>query len=391
MRWVLVACLGLMATPTGLSETSAGGEPAALTFELAPLELPEGFDSEAEYLDRYGRWLLARAEAAEGALGEMQQRLAAANWILSVGIEPFAGRYLLDLSTPADMANMRAGVETALEQLARCRQLYDEYEVDEEDDAQLELIDRLDTDAETLGAFAAALVALVDAEQGSDNDIALRQASVKLSIQLEDDRVSVQAGAQLWQGVVMRRRGQPDRAVEVIGMVLAEPREGAKGIDFFAKLLRCRCLADRGQYVTAASLLMKLESRCLDSFDSEEVRHQRERTALVQRLDVLRRWGADFDERGLTHRRDWCLEKVKKLCADRFGDVTKVELARLGAAVPLLVDVPPYELPKIEPSPPSSQPVADEAMGKPVAAPEAPDTQPVTKEVDEEHREPREE
>ena len=106
---------------------------------------------------------------------------------------------------------------------------------------------------ETLDAFARAIES-VFTEGYSDADLKERRtAAFRLALLLEDDRPSVPSAAILWQAALFHRLDRLDRALELLpGPLVALSSEG-RHFDFYSRLYRCRCIADRGGHAVACA------------------------------------------------------------------------------------------------------------------------------------------
>jgi hypothetical protein len=113
---------------------------------------------------------------------------------------------------------------------------------------------------------------------------------------------------------------------------------------FFARLLRCRLIAARGGPATALALLMQIEERCDEWFTGDKEREEAVRAARLVRIQILVDWHDSLDSSGSASERQWCVERIKVLVDEHFGD-NNGPVLRLTPAIPLLAQ-PPEEKPQ---------------------------------------------
>lgn len=281
---------------------------------------------------------LSGAESATEPARRVLAYLNAANLLLSEGLEPSASLKLLGLSERGTDAD-RATIEEGERWLAEADRLLEAEQAsppaagepggDEAEQPWRQVASRR---AARLRAFADALRAVllpVETEEGGRGD---RRAASGISAFLEDDDRVIASAAQLWQAVLLRRDPGPQRALQVLDSALDPPHSGTLRFDFFARLLRCRILADRGGYAVACALLLQLEERSREWFIHPPDQAAALAAIAVVERQVLRDWhdalGADkLIERG------WCRERISRI-DESLRARADTGLLRLQAAVP---------------------------------------------------------
>jgi hypothetical protein len=211
---------------------------------------------------------------------------------------------------------------------------------------------------EAVEAFAQAITAVFDVGD-SEADTARRQAAAsRLALLLEDNRPSVTSAAALWQAALLHRIGRPDRVMELLPRPLADPSPGEPRFDFYARLLRCRCIAEQGGYAAASALLLQLQQRCEGLFARPRDRTEAARATSLVREKILSRWADATDPQTGAAERDWCRAAVERIRKTARGDSNRCFVLRLGCAVPILVEIPgeapPEKLSATTSAPPES-------------------------------------
>ena len=362
---VLTVLIGLVAakgyavqSETAVPTTEAAPTTAEPPFALPPVtfSLPPDYNDETAYAhslaDETAK-LVTRAEAASDATTRVDLWLAAANMILSRELETPCTRSLLGVSD--SVADSRRDAIAALDRadglLGRAGVLI------ESERMRTGLPGGWgDTAArrfDALGSFAAALRAVLS-EPGAADGADGRRAWSKLSALLEDSDSGVASAAALWQAHLRSREEDAGRALLVLQPAIADPHEGTMPYAFFARLTRCRLLADRGGYAAALALLMQIEERYVDWFSEAQQQPEALRAIRVVEMAVLRGWrdhltGADQEKERL-----WCDERAKELQASSFdtkNDDEKNAVLRLSPVIPVVAPPPTPEAESPDPAP----------------------------------------
>ncbi|MCG8404774.1 MAG: hypothetical protein MI923_06205 [Phycisphaerales bacterium] len=161
-------------------------------------------------------------------------------------------------------------------------------------DARRSIEDKIDL----LRAFATMFAAIAKGNGSTEAKTRLTNACIDLAIYVDDPNSGVVDSAKLWQAVAYRRAGRPDRALQLLLPALA-PSSSSR-IDFLARIERCRALADKGRFVAALSLTMKLDARIENWFDDEEkeIRKGAENAIRWISVDIYKRWATDLRAQG---------------------------------------------------------------------------------------------
>jgi hypothetical protein len=165
--------------------------------------------------------------------------------------------------------------------------------------------------------------------------------------------LDVAAAARLWRAALFNVTGRRDRALALLATPLSPLSPGQLEFDYYSRLYRCRCVADRGGYAAAVALLMEIGRMADEWFVDRQRQDAARHAAMAVRAHVLQAW-CDGLADAPTAQREWCLDA---LAAARAGDDGEpAAVLRLGQAVPLLVTIP--EIPDTTPTTPSTQPAA---------------------------------
>ncbi|MFH0983013.1 MAG: hypothetical protein V2A79_15950 [Planctomycetota bacterium] len=323
-------------TPTPATQTAS--QPAGLLWELSPSIYPEGVHDEEHYLREVhaqceGYAALAR-EAADPAQA-VESELAAANLILARETEPFASRRLLGLSQPEDEASMRSALASARRRLGSAADRLENW-VDEDVPGRDRHRDRL----ETLQSFATALEAVW--RPGDDEAAAQtrRDGVVSLAVLLEHERKDVASAAAVWQAVLYRQLGRPDRALELLPLATDRAEREARTYQLLSRLLRCRLIADRGGYAAACALLLQIEERIVEWFGTDEARAAAAHAAMLTRVQVLALWRDTLDPATEADEIQWCNRAIERIHGDAAVEGGSSPVLRLEETIPLIVPLP---------------------------------------------------
>ena len=307
---------------------------------LAPMP---GFDDDAAYIRSIAARvseLTALAEKADDPIRRVGFLLAAANLILAHQLEPGCTNRLLHIRGDQDELD-RAALRSALNRADAL--------MTQADTALREMQDRGDLPAsqlqesshrlEMLQALSSGLHAYLLPGESAEAARKSRRAASRLSPLLEEKSRTVVAAATLWQACLRGRESNPAPALSVLGPALADPPPESMPYAFFARLLRCRLIAARGGPATALALLMQIQERCDEWFSSDKEREEAARAAQLLRIQILADWHDRLGPSGGASEQQWCVERIKALIDDHFGDDSKTVL-RLTPAIPLLARPP---------------------------------------------------
>ncbi|MCH7814791.1 MAG: hypothetical protein IID40_12315, partial [Planctomycetes bacterium] len=329
------------------------------TLILSTTVFPAQITTEVQYAASVRRQidvLLELAAAADAPVVRAEHLLGATNLILARGIEPPVTRLILGIDRPDDVGAVRAGLAEAQGHLVAAAELLAERApADESEDAPDQADDSDDPDDaprdeggrnlnkvhRDLTAFANALGAAWAEASDQERVDRIRKAASSLAILLEDDRPAVAAAAVMYQAYLLGQLERYDRALSVLALALEPIDAEAPAFTFYARLLRCRYLARQGGFAVAWSLLLRLEERCHDWFESRESREEAIRTVALIRLQVNDRWQAALTTSDHSDRAEWCREAARRIGEGLYADGGPSAVSRLGDAVPLLVNLPP--------------------------------------------------
>ncbi|UCG15159.1 MAG: hypothetical protein JSV19_07655 [Phycisphaerales bacterium] len=314
---------------------------AAAAWDLSTTGLAGGCpDAKAyqKHLDDRAAELLSTAADLPARLATAQH-LAAANWILARQIEPAASRWFLDMPLPEDRKNILTAVRQARSEITRARAASPSAASTtrpagaEALSADKHLLGTLDT-------FARAIEAVFTESDADPNVTANGHAAFQLALLLEDDRPLVVSAARLWRAALFRRMGRADRALDLLPYALTELSAGSARFDFYSRLFRCRCIADRGGHAAACTVLLQLEGRCHEWFTHPQDQADAERAGALLRIKILTRWRNALDADSASAERDWCAAAVERIRESACGSAGRCPVIRLGLAVPMLVAAP---------------------------------------------------
>lgn len=385
---ILAACLTVPATAQDSTTTQFSVRIDHL--RLHSVGYPDGVTDEGallQWLDRRGRHIADLAERTPDKDLQRFRIAAAVNWSLARQCEPALSRMLNGTSLPDDRPFVRELAGSCLARLEALRESLQSdpprptgqpVAVDEpgeeapddgrsppgNDDADSDAADGAPVDArdlslvdavEMLTVFARAIEAAASDSPERDQG-GMDQAALNLSFYLEDDRPDVAAAALLWQAWLHDRSGKRDRALRILPPALTAPREGGETFDYFARLLRCRLLSDRGSYATSWALLLTLEERARDWFTTPPVQADAARSSLRVKLAICDAWAVGGSESERARTKTWCESAGRRLYDEHFADSSSATLLRLASAIPLLVEVSDEDLAALELPAPADAP-----------------------------------
>lgn len=339
LAWVLSIALAASvegASPAGAPNHSADAPDRIAHLSAAPY--PETVTRESEYaqwLENRTRLLLDAAGGDAPLQKRIELRLAAVNWMLATQSEPPMSRLLQQISVPSDGPFMASLMQRALTETAIART--DLKRLDESPDRDDELIAQFTDAIDTLECFGQAL--RICAAQGAGPDEA-RRIAADLSFYLEDDRPEVAAAALVWQAALYKKSDRLDRAMRSLPLALTPTHAETIGYDFFARMLRCRYLADRGAFATAWSLMLLLEERSRDWFTTQSRRNEATNSAVLAKLTLCDAWIEASQGPARERTQDWCRANGTRLREEYFSSRTDGALLRLTTAAPIIVDIP---------------------------------------------------
>ncbi len=166
--------------------------------------------------------------------------------------------------------------------------------------ANAEAIDEARECIELLRSFATAFRALGAAPTTGPARDELLTACSELAGYFDDARVGIAESAKFWQGVAYRRAGRPDRALQVLRPAISVP--ASRRIGLWARLERCRALADQGDYAAALALNLRLSVRVGAWFEEEDPTTRRKAVDSVRwvRIELFNRWSQYLKQNGQT-------------------------------------------------------------------------------------------
>jgi len=216
-----------------------------------------------------------------------------------------------------------------------------------DEDAASAAIDHLDR----LRAFADMFAALALDPKADETPRRLIDACIGLALYADDPSEELVESAKLWQAVAYRRAGKIDRALQVLRPVLTTPT--ARSIGFYARVQRCLCLADRGDYAAALALAFRVAHRADAWFEDRDRAARKQAVDSVRwvRIEVLKDWAKQLKEDGKPHRAAEAEEDAETLLG---GEVYPIPVDRW-----LPLDSPIAGLPTWEP--PAAQPQSAES------------------------------
>ncbi len=346
----VVAVLGCPLVVGAQQHESAKRAGTPIVPHLAISPYPDGVTNE----DEYAQWLAresTRLEEAAAAESEdprkrIELKLIAVNSVLATQCEPAMSRFINGIDREDDrrlVARLTQQSAAKIESLRKAILAYEDL-----DDHDAEAVEQFNTSIDTLSAFSDALNAIVSPSDGSESVAPRRQAAIKLAEYLEDERPTVAITAMLWQSVLYGREGRIDRAMRSLPKVTESLHQAAIAFDFFARLLRCRFVKNRGAHATAWALLLTLEERARDWFPSGRERDEAVRSAVLEKISICDSWPGAANENERNKIQSWCNATTAELRSEYFGDVEQPTLLRLPWAAPIVVDM-------VDPEEPSSE------------------------------------
>lgn len=340
--YVLMAIVVSVAAPV-IARTE---EPAVKPVEIrspmpqARLRLPAGFESRSAHLNSIRsrvEELSRKAESATDTLQRVGFQLAVANMILGEEIEwdvnhvflKIQGENVAKWAPPTDALDRTSGLlEKAREGLAGAT-----------GDGNAERIADLNRRVSTITTFHGALRSFLLGRTDDSEREAGREAASKLSLLLEDGDPTIAAAAAFWQAVLRSDDRDKERILNSLDLALAPPTPASMPYAFFARLLRCRILADRGSHAAALSLLMQLEEGVVDWMEDEKDYKDATRTVMLFEWQTLSTWSSHLDTEGKQDEKRWCETRMESTVREHLAKDDEFVLG-LHPVIPI-VALPP--------------------------------------------------
>ncbi len=374
--WSRVAPL-LLATATmhPASMTAAATRPttrqhAAIDYQLAPRGYPDKITTErayAKWIDDKLAELTRRAKDPRESSTRVQLLLSLANLRLARQAEPAVTRLILGDESTTTRKRLGDITAAALADIDQATTLLVQLaKSPPPNKAAAKQRSRCTQAAEQLTAFSKCLNSLA-----RETDTANALASV--APLTKSKRPELASVARLFQAVLMRQGGQIDQALDLLPTALSPPKQLPH--DFFARLVRCRLLADRGGHAIATTLTLQMDVQAENWFDKSRLPEARRAIGLL-RIGLAERWAKQLQRDKLTEhatRRHKIAQGIRNdLFSGKDGTVY-----RLMLAVPILIEPP---LPPPPPPPlPKSKPATTRAASQPPSTTRAARTRSATR------------
>ena len=355
ITWIRVGLaltlIGACSRPaTAASPSQPSTRPAGpVAYRLGSTAYPDGITSEPDYadwLDKQIATLARRERAAREPAAQLPLVLARANLRLSRQAEPALTRLMLHDATSADGGRLAATLVPAQADLKRAAALLTRLEQSPAPHkAAAKQRERWRSEAANLTVLSDAMAALAGKADAQSCLTALGPLAASKQADLA-------AAARLLQAALMRQTGKVNEAIALLEPAVIPPEQ--LPYDFFARLLRCRLLADRGGHAIAAAMAVQIDARCESWFDKSRQAEARRAVGLL-RIDLARRWADQLERDGLVShaaRRRAAAAKIRKQLFDKDAVVY-----RLGLAVPILAKIPQPPAPTTTRRAKSTQPV----------------------------------
>jgi len=342
---LLGAILGSMCEATlsvQPTTSSAPSSQAVVLAELAPVRVGEKPLTESALAALVARLAAQRVEAARA--GAPAASVGAAEFILVRQIEPALSRELLEMASDADRRFVQQRTAVAGELLHSANKKLADADDDEADEA---LRERIALARVYIALYQAIMTPPQPATSGTttsgpavnERDDRILAACRGLATYLDSPQPAVASSARFWQSVGYRRAGRPDRTLQVLPRATAPPQMLPH--DFFARVERCRALADRGQLISASAMLLEIGRRIDDWLPGPD-RDPAQSVVRTLRAGILDAWAAKLAS---PERADGVIAMRKEADelrrdASNFGRPIRLEVAIGGIEAPL---TPPRE------------------------------------------------
>ncbi|MFQ6049179.1 MAG: hypothetical protein ACE5K7_07435, partial [Phycisphaerae bacterium] len=301
-----------------------GGQPSRRDLQLSTAVYPNGVQTPAgyqQYLDRQAARLGRAIEAAPTPAQTITASLELLRWQLSRQIEPAVSRLLLGIATDQDRQQIARICHHAASHLSRLEALLQELS-ESSASSQPHARHAWREQFEMLRPLPAAFAAAV-----GDDPARCLTAADSLEPLTAAHYGPLAHVARFWRALLLARAGRYGQALELLDLALADPQDEPYGI--FARLLRCRILAERGYLSVALVLVMQIEKRVERWFDSHQARLAK-RAATLLRLELTDRWANHLARAGLTEQAESWLAAARTLRDRTFAPGHTTEMPRLG-------------------------------------------------------------
>ena len=333
MLGVMLTLSGKLVAEDSLATTSqpAGGVDVAVL--LADVdEQPD--EPTGRYVQRATGLIEKGGTELERAAGHM----AMANHELSLVIARPASRWLLGVVTPADRQRIADAAARAQEHIEQARRLLPKSPAEGEPGRRQAQLGRW---ADMLEPFAAMFSHAAVATQPTEQRAMWSDFALDLAENRESDQVELAAASLMWQTFAWEQAGKSERAMVSLPNAWSKPR--IMPWDMMSRLLRCRILADEGQYVAANTLLIRIRGMCEGWLQGQPVQTivgWKKLTAVMQYV-ILNQWRTRWQN---AQSKPADLAAIDEMLADlrqrelEADSIPPVYLLR--HAIPLLVTLP---------------------------------------------------
>ncbi len=358
----------LAAQPARPSTQKAG----PVVYRLSPRAYPEPIKDEgtyAKWLDKQVASLTRRLKSTREPSVRVHLLLGLANLRLARQAEPALTRLLLGDESPVTRRRLtevaaaaRVEIGEALDLLAKLHKSPAPHKAAAKQRTRW-------------GGASVFLAALAESTEALAKGAKAPACLEHLDGLTKSEQADLAAAARLLRAALMRQAGQSDKALAMLEPVLSPPKQWPH--DFFARLLRCRLLADRGGFAVATALALQMDLQCERWFDKAQRREARRAIGLL-RIDLAERWADRLQRDKLdahAGNRRAIAERIRK---QLFSGKTPPPVYRLIEAVPIWVKPPPPPAPPVTKPKPSTTRAARQRPVTTRADVRRPATQPTT-------------
>jgi len=341
--WIPALCSVALATPTSDIEETPKKNLSLQALPKVRLPLIEGFDDQASYrqsiTDRL-KDLQNRTNKMKDDELRVKLLLAQANYILAYEVEPACTYKLLQLQNQPELdiqpQQLQAAFDRADRAIHQATEIINkipEPEPDDDHENQISMRKSLDI----LQAFARAqrVYLLQDTEHTQSET---RRAASGLSALVEMDHPKIASAATFWQSCIRNRERDHKAVLSRLEYALAHVQKSTMPFSFFARLLRCRILADQGGVPLSLSLLLQMEEHSREWFFDATQFDPIYRSIALARIQTLRAWHEQLSEKNHTEERQWCLKQIQQLLESRFDSDNPI-VVRLWPAIPIVTPI----------------------------------------------------
>lgn len=243
----------------------------------------------------------------------LEAQLALARCRISIGCAvPLSARLSGGEDAPAGLSRE---AEAGLEATRRARAHLEKARSGMSPDAAAEA----EAEVELLESFGGLFAALGgDLRTKAAQDRLIDRCS-PISLYFEESDGRLVESARLWQGVAYRLAGRPERALQALRPVLSAPADVRIGL--WARLERCRVLADMQEYAAAIALAQRISARVDGWFEGADraSRKQAEDSVRWLRVELWRKWASKLSKDGRAAEAETAEKQAAALLgADRF-------------------------------------------------------------------------